>query len=181
MARRRLSRIRDTSRKVISSQAGRKRLEGSWVRGRKIRVRDTGTFDQSGGGSMEIDTADARLVTLPRCPECLFSVVLYAPIKLHAQRVLASNVIGTLVTGGEEKKYRREKKRQREGKKKRESCPGEKIRRFALSIRLFHKSESDLPSSFFSHSILNIPFGSVNRDIFIAAIRHSGNILLCMY
>ena len=33
MARRRLSRIRDTSRKVISSQAGRKRLEGSWDRG----------------------------------------------------------------------------------------------------------------------------------------------------
>lgn len=134
---------------------------------------------------MEIDTdvADARLVTLPRCPECLFSVVLYAPIKLHAQRVLASNVIGTLVTeGGGRKKIQEKKKDKGRGKKKkRESCPGEKIRRFALSIRLFHKSESDLPSSFFSHSILNIPFGSVNRDIFIAAIRHSGNILLCMY
>lgn len=118
MARRRLSRIRDTSRKVISSQAGRKRLEGSWDRGRKIRVRDIRSIGRRLDGN-RYGIADARLVTLPRCPECLFSVVLYAPIKLHAQRVLASNVIGTLVTGGEEKKYRREKKRQREGKKKR--------------------------------------------------------------
>lgn len=72
---------------------------------------------------MEIDTdvADARLVTLPRCPECLFSVVLYAPIKLHAQRVLASNVIGTLVTeGGGRKKIQEKKKDKGRGKKKKE-------------------------------------------------------------
>lgn len=76
---------------------------------------------------------------------------------------------------------RNKKKTGREKKKEKERCPGEKIRRFALSIRLFHKSESDLLSSFPSRSILNIPFGSVNRDIFIAAIRHSKNVLLCMY
>ena len=40
--------------------------------------------------------------------ECLFSVVLYAPIKLHAQRV-ATNVIGTLATG---KKYKKRGKRE---------------------------------------------------------------------
>lgn len=68
---------------------------------------------------MEIDTDVARLVTLPRCPECLFSVVLYAPIKLHAQRVLASNVIGTLVTeGGGRKKIQEKKKDKGRGKKK---------------------------------------------------------------
>ena len=137
-------------------------------------------FDQFEVSPIEIDRISWMFDSL-RChgvSECLFSVVLYAPIKLHAQRV-ATNVIGTLATG---KKYKKRGKREEtEREKERENCPGEKIRRFALSIRLFHKSESDLPSSFSSHSILNIPFGSVNRDIFIAAIRHSGNILLCMY
>ena len=58
--------------------------------------------------------------------ECLFSVVLYAPIKLHAQRV-ATNVIGTLATG---KKYKKKGKkrgnraRERERERERELSRG---------------------------------------------------------
>ena len=65
MARRRLSRIRDTSRKVISSQAGRKRLEGSWDRGRRIRVRDTGTH------SINREAARWKSIRRSGCPDSL--------------------------------------------------------------------------------------------------------------